>query len=612
MADIIVPDDDDDSVTVTSASVKDKPEVEASSHLQGLDRRQMEADRLARLKRKREDFAIGPEPATGLGRSLVNSISPPPTKKSRVVLPDTSKQLKSSKVQLPPTNSHAQNHPTSGIQYPKGVVKKTWAFNHERRGDDIKIEEVLQKSTLQCALLSAFCLDLDWILPKLNLQAVKVCLVMHAQQESEKAPFRDWAESSNGRLRVCFPWIAPAFSCMHSKLQLLFHDTHLRIAIPTANLVNFDWGEPPLSPATGQPRSGATMENMVFLIDLPKLPPSASQSRKDLPFFGQELDRFLHRQTVPSDIRAALLRYDFSATAPYAFVHTMAGRHIGDSWRHTGVPGLGRAVRALGLATDRELEIEYVGSSLGTLDHAFVEAMYRAAQGDDGLKVCMARAGAGNARQKTLTGTGAVAAAPATATADLPWDLLERRFRIYFPTAEGVARSFAGASGAGSLFLAGKAYAAPKFPRELMRDCVSTREGLLMHNKLLFVRSVQGKARAKTEPVAAEEGEREDGAGDEMREQERPLAWAYVGSANFSRNAWGSLVMKKEKGATAAEPCISPSNWECGVIFPVPAGELPAVAAGEAVSMDVFRGHVPVPMVVPGARYGDRKPWTSS
>lgn len=32
-------------------------------------------------------------------------------------------------------------------------------------------------------------------------------------------------------------------NCMHSKLMLLFHPNYLRIAIPSANLVPYDWGE---------------------------------------------------------------------------------------------------------------------------------------------------------------------------------------------------------------------------------------------------------------------------------------------------------------------------------------------------------------------------------
>jgi Tyrosyl-DNA phosphodiesterase len=30
---------------------------------------------------------------------------------------------------------------------------------------------------------------------------------------------------------------------MHSKLMLLFHAEYLRIAVPSANLVRYDWGE---------------------------------------------------------------------------------------------------------------------------------------------------------------------------------------------------------------------------------------------------------------------------------------------------------------------------------------------------------------------------------
>ena len=167
--------------------------------------------------------------------------------------------------------------------------------------------------------------------------------------------------------------------------------------------MNSDWGEPV---PTGNGRFGAIMENMLFLIDLPKYPQEYSKPRAELTFFGQELDRFLRHQNVPADIRDGLLRFDFSATAPYAFVHTMAGRHDGERWRHTGTPGLGRAVRELGLATDRQLEIEYVGSSLGQLDHHFVEGIYRAAQGDDGLKVCGQRTASRKSQAAEGSGDG--------------------------------------------------------------------------------------------------------------------------------------------------------------------------------------------------------------
>lgn len=44
------------------------------------------------------------------------------------------------------------------------------------------------------------------------------------------------------RIRFCFPPMQ-AMGAMHSKLQLLKYDNYLRIAIPTGNLVRYDWGE---------------------------------------------------------------------------------------------------------------------------------------------------------------------------------------------------------------------------------------------------------------------------------------------------------------------------------------------------------------------------------
>jgi hypothetical protein len=72
----------------------------------------------------------------------------------------------------------------SGIQYPDGVVKKTWVLGCERQGDDIKIEEVLQKNDLELAVLSAFQLDADWVMSKLDGKT-KVVWVLQAKDEAQ-------------------------------------------------------------------------------------------------------------------------------------------------------------------------------------------------------------------------------------------------------------------------------------------------------------------------------------------------------------------------------------------------------------------------------------------
>lgn len=43
-------------------------------------------------------------------------------------------------------------------------------------------------------------------------------------------------------IRFCFPPMNGPGS-MHSKLQILKYHSHLRIVVPTGNLVPYDWGE---------------------------------------------------------------------------------------------------------------------------------------------------------------------------------------------------------------------------------------------------------------------------------------------------------------------------------------------------------------------------------
>lgn len=63
-------------------------------------------------------------------------------------------------------------------------MKKTWAFLNERKGDDIKIEEVLQKSDLELAVLSSFMWDMDWLFSKLDIRRTRFILIMQAKEEA--------------------------------------------------------------------------------------------------------------------------------------------------------------------------------------------------------------------------------------------------------------------------------------------------------------------------------------------------------------------------------------------------------------------------------------------
>lgn len=157
-----------------------------------LDRKKMDGERLARLKRKasisppRLRREKAPPKDTGLpSRIDTSSIgSGSYTEKGNIVMPSSKAALPMPSDGLLETSDPSRpSLDTRGLQYPHGTIKKTWAFGYVRV-DDIKIEEVLQKHTLTTAVLSAYQWDVEWLLRKLNLTKTKLVMVMQAKDEA--------------------------------------------------------------------------------------------------------------------------------------------------------------------------------------------------------------------------------------------------------------------------------------------------------------------------------------------------------------------------------------------------------------------------------------------
>jgi hypothetical protein len=134
-----------------------------------LDRKQMEEERLARMKRK----------ASGLGQSQRHQ------QKVKLDGPMASPE--------PQVPASASNQPTStgssppshaGLKYPDGAIKRTWAFGYPRN-NDIKIEEVLQKSDLELAVLSSYQWDDEWMMSKFDLAKTKIICIAYAAEEAQ-------------------------------------------------------------------------------------------------------------------------------------------------------------------------------------------------------------------------------------------------------------------------------------------------------------------------------------------------------------------------------------------------------------------------------------------
>lgn len=202
----------------------------------GLDRKKMEEERLARMgKRKAPDYESetqGPQQRPRLDISLRN-------KTSSLQAESTAK-----------VGRHA-------LPYPKGVVKKTWSKGFPR-GDDIKIEEVLQKDELELAVISSFQWDDEWMLSKIDCSRTKLLLVAFASNEAQVWALRTSYQTlklikyrgiqqkemkantpKGAPIKFCFPPMTQTGN-MHSKLQLLRYPKYLRIVVPSGNLVPYD------------------------------------------------------------------------------------------------------------------------------------------------------------------------------------------------------------------------------------------------------------------------------------------------------------------------------------------------------------------------------------
>lgn len=593
----------------------------------GLDRKAMEEERLARLARKRER-SVSPPPMRGsrkapkleekttvfssgaMLRSFSTAVNNDQLGRKSEAANAANQKLKilqsNHVVEQEQGNdslTRENNIPQGALKYPHGAVKKTWAFGFEHTGHEIKLEEVLEPLTVHTAVLSAFQWDTNWVLSKLKVPPegrTKCIFVMQAKEEKEKQSMLAAAEEEKSWFRLCFPPMLGNVHCMHSKLMLLFHPNKLRIAIPTANLLNFDWGE------TG------VMENSVFMIDLPRLPDNGKGEFEELSLFGKELVYYLKLQGLSHNVRDGVLNFDFSATKDMMFVHTAGGKHYGENMNRTGLTGLARAVRQMGLQTDDDLEIDFAASSIGSLNDEQLEKFHAAARGKDLVE--LEKEKAAKAKTTFFNRAGTTAESKTTTVRD--------KIRIYFPTEETVLSSKAG--GAGTICLQRNWFEGPVFPRSSFRDYRSTRSGLLSHNKILYARGKQTQVDASV----------------------KDIAWAYVGSSNMSESAWGKVSFDKKRRQWK----IGCRNWECGVLLPVPAermeehtrtGRATVVKKGHVdgedsetasedletegedngedadgakkstplVGIEVFDQIVRPPFEIPGRKYDGRQPW---
>jgi hypothetical protein len=257
----------------------------------GIDRKAMEAERLARLGKRKRDAS--------------------PEWPSKQIAKATS----SGSAQLASVKSPSSQNTT--LQYPTGTIKRTLATKYPRI-DDITIDEVLQADSVEIAVISSFMWDSDWMWKKLNPVKVKQIWIMNAKDRDTQERYRrEMTETGVPNFRIHFPPMGGMIHSMHSKYMLLFGKDKLRIVVMTANMTPIDWGE------VHNDWQPGVMENSVFLIDLPRRADGAVGAKDGLTAFGTELVYFLEKQEVDRKVIEGVLKFDFSNTAHLAFVHSM-------------------------------------------------------------------------------------------------------------------------------------------------------------------------------------------------------------------------------------------------------------------------------------------------
>ncbi|KAF9561658.1 hypothetical protein EC968_005644 [Mortierella alpina] len=308
--------------------------------------------------------------------------------------------------------------------------------------------------------------------------------------------------------------------------------------------------------------------NTVYIQDFALLP-APVQSPEELGKFGATLYNYLTVMTVPEKILSVLKCVDLKPAKVMLIPSVQGSFPIADDYTY-GIAQLARVMQPT--------------SSLGKLTLKFLAEIYRASKG-----------------------------LPPRARSKL--DDMDRMppIKVIFPTERHVQNSRLGEMGAGTICFQEQYWSQATYPRRVMHDfeCAGELKGSLMHTKLIIAKNVPPSKNARRSEEASESG---------------PAGWFYIGSANFTESAWGTVTAKKPitKKSTAPPALIPPvptgsslhitmRNWELGVVYVIETeDEMQAMTRGLGGndSDQSFFGPLPVPYKRPLKPYDALdQPW---
>lgn len=256
-------------------------------------------------------------------------------------------------------------------------------------------------------------------------------------------------------------------------------------------------------------------DNHFYTHDLPKL----ATQQQSLSAFESDFLVHLEALGTPIEFISSIQgNYDYS-TVKVHLVTSVPGTYSGIKAQDCGLLRLRRIIGSLDLNLPQKkrqgkLQIEVCAASLGNLSARWLDGFYDCAMGRKYVEI--------------------------TEDCDVPGGL-----KLFYPTVEDVRSADEeaqhGASNIGCHIRPWKE--APIEVKNIFHRYRSKDSGKLFHQKLIL-------------------------AYDPMTSASLPY-YVYIGSANLSSSAWGTLEKdKKENRATCDLKLIKTSNFECGVVIP--------------------------------------------
>ncbi|KAG8215114.1 tyrosyl-DNA phosphodiesterase-domain-containing protein [Butyriboletus roseoflavus] len=535
------------------------------------ERAQLEKERLARLKRYRDESddhenSGGQSEQPFVKRSHISSIEPTDRKVNQHQSSSFISSNSSSSSMHEKVASEATGGPTVPVidqLFWDGELRPT-ANRHSQPREDgkatFRLSEVLgPKADISFAIISSYSTSTSWIYEFFDPRT-PVILVTQPDPSGRAAiknVLPNWI--------MTVPFLRYGRGCQHMKI---FYKTgRLRVVISTANLIDYDWRD---------------IENLVWLQDVPPRSKPIPCERNVVDDFPSIMQKILHAINVHPALANMLAndhlklpihtiedlrsKWDFSKVR-VKLIPSIAGKHEG--WPaviQTGHIRLMKAVRDLGLRTGKgkaakELVLECQGSSIGSYSTQWLNEFHWSARGESA--------------EEWLD-------EPKTRRSKIPWPPV----KIVFPSLKTVRATVLGEPGGGTTFCRTNQWEATKFPKELFHDSNSAGGRVLMHTKMIIATlrrpspfasssksgfkanstcpTSSNKGKSKIIVISDSETESESDVLENASEvQKEPIGWAYIGSHNFTPSAWGTL------SGSGFNPTLNVVNYELGIVFPL-------------------------------------------